>query len=88
MGLFNAELRVLSSGPLHIPGCCRGAKEVGDIVNLRQARKAARRDPEAQQAAVNRLLHGRTKSERKLAAARNAQAQRNLDQARVKTGDE
>jgi hypothetical protein len=61
---------------------------VGDIVNLRQARKAARRDQEAKQAAVNRLLYGRTKAERKLAVARSAKAQRNLDQARVKTGDE
>jgi Domain of unknown function (DUF4169) len=61
---------------------------MGDIVNLRQARKTARRDQEARQAAVNRLLHGRTKAERKLEAARNAQARRSLDQTRVETGDE
>jgi hypothetical protein len=61
---------------------------MGDIVNLRQARKQARRDQDARQADANRLRHGRTKAERKLETARNARTQRNLDQTRVETGDE
>jgi hypothetical protein len=61
---------------------------MGDIVNLRQARKQARRDQDARQAASNRLRHGRTKAERNLAAAREAKAHRHLDHTRVETGDE
>ena len=61
---------------------------MGDIVNLRKARKAVRRDQEARQAVANRLLHGRSKAERSLDAARNAKARRLLDQVRVETGDE
>jgi hypothetical protein len=61
---------------------------MGDIVNLRHARKQARRDQDTQQAAANRLRHGRTKVDRKLEAARAAKAHRHLDQIRVETGDE
>jgi hypothetical protein len=61
---------------------------MGDLVNLRKARKAAQGRLHEQQAASNRLKHGRNKSERSLAAARNAKAHRDLDRHRIETGDE
>ena len=61
---------------------------MGDVVNLRKARKAAKRQHDEQRAAANRLLHGRSKAERKLGTARDAKARRDLDQHRVETGDE
>ena len=38
--------------------------------------------------AGNRLLHGRSKAERNLDAARDTKARQDLDQHRVETGDE
>ena len=61
---------------------------MGDVVNLRKARKAATRQHDEQRAAANRQLHGRSKAERKLGIARDAKARRDLDQHRVETGDE
>ena len=61
---------------------------MGDVVNIRKARKAAKRRHDEQQAATNRVLHGRSKAERELDAARDAKARRNLDLHRVETGDE
>ena len=61
---------------------------MGDLVNLRRARKAAERELMRQGAAANRLKHGRSKAERNLAAARAAKARRDLDQHRIKSGDE
>ena len=61
---------------------------MGDIIKLREARKQANRLREVERAAANRLLHGRTKAERKLVEAREAKAHRDLDQHRVDTGDE
>jgi len=55
---------------------------MGEVVNLRQARKAkARRDKEAQ-AATNRALHGRTKAERAADAAERSRAEQLLDGAK------
>ena len=61
---------------------------MGDVVNLRQARKQAGRKLDQQRAVTNRLLHGRSKGERNLDTARQAKARRELDQHRVETGDE
>jgi Domain of unknown function (DUF4169) len=61
---------------------------MGDIVNLRRARKNAKRLAAERNAAVNRLLHGRGKAERELEAARAAKARRDLDRQRIETGDE
>jgi hypothetical protein len=61
---------------------------MGDVVNIRKARKDATRRRDGLQAATNRLLHGRSKAERKLGSARDAKACRELDQHRVETGDE
>jgi Domain of unknown function (DUF4169) len=40
---------------------------MGDIVNLRQARKSRKRADDESQAAANRLKYGRTKSDKRLA---------------------
>jgi hypothetical protein len=61
---------------------------MGEVVNLRQARKQAKREHDAKQAATNRLRHGRSKADRQLEATRAAKAHRGLDSHRVETGDE
>ena len=55
---------------------------MGEVINLRTARKAkARRDKEAQ-AATNRALHGRTKAERAADDATRERLQSTLDGAK------
>jgi hypothetical protein len=55
---------------------------MGEVVNLRQARKAkARRDKEAT-AAANRALHGRNKAERAAEDAEKARINRTLEGAK------
>ena len=61
---------------------------MGDVVNLRRARKNAERRAADEFAAANRLLHGRSKAERKLDTARKEKARRDLERHRIKTGDE
>jgi hypothetical protein len=61
---------------------------MGDIVNLRKARKNAERSLREQAAATNRIKHGRSKAERNLETARQAKLRHHLDQHRVDTGDE
>ena len=60
---------------------------MGDIVNLRRARKQADRKVGELNAAANRLTHGRNKSERALDQAKNDKARRDLDQRQIETGD-
>jgi hypothetical protein len=60
---------------------------MGDIVNLRKARKKIERQLDECQAAANRLIHGRSKAERNAEAARKAKARRDIDQHQVETGD-
>jgi len=60
---------------------------MGDLVNLRTARKRAKRREAEQAAASNRLDHGRTKAERKLEQFRGDRARRNFDQHRIETGE-
>ncbi len=52
---------------------------MGEIVNLRQARKAKARDEKAKTADANRTLHGTPKHLRNLAKARSDKAARDLD---------
>jgi hypothetical protein len=61
---------------------------MGDIVNLRSARKRAKRRAQDVRATANRLAHGRSKAERALAAARRAKGQRDLDAQRIPGDDE
>jgi len=58
---------------------------MGDIVNLHKARKEAKRKKEADKAAENRVVHGRSKAERATAEARDAKACRDLDQHQMQT---
>ena len=60
---------------------------MAEVVNLRAARKRAKRKADDAQAETNRLAHGRPKAERKLDTARQEQAVRHLDRHRIETGD-
>lgn len=60
---------------------------MGDIVNLRTARKRIKRLKAEQTATANRLTFGRTKAERTQTRASSDKVQRNLDQHRIETGD-
>jgi hypothetical protein len=60
---------------------------MGDIVNLRTARKQAARLKANRKAEQQRRAHGRTKSERVLSAARDEKARRTLDQHRLGNGE-
>jgi Domain of unknown function (DUF4169) len=60
---------------------------MGDLVNLRTARKRAKRRQAERAAASNRLLHGRSKAEQALEQSRSDQAQSNLDRHRIEPGD-
>jgi hypothetical protein len=61
---------------------------MGEVVNLRKARKSAEREREQTLAAANRLKHGRRRSDREIEVSRNAKARRDLDRHRVETGDD
>jgi hypothetical protein len=56
---------------------------MGDLVNLKQFKKRARRERSEQEAAANRAWFGRTKSERALDEARASRAGDLLDQHRI-----
>jgi hypothetical protein len=60
---------------------------MSEIVNLRTARKRAKRREAEQQAAANRHVHGRSKQELTLARAIEEKAQHSLDGHRIETGD-
>jgi uncharacterized protein DUF4169 len=60
---------------------------MGELVNLRKARKQAKRNADAQRAAANRLLHGRPKARRSLDAARAEQRHRRLEAHKIDTGE-
>lgn len=60
---------------------------MGDLVNLRTARKRAKRRQAEQEASSNRLAHGRSKAERALEQSRSDRAQSNLDKHWIETGD-
>ncbi|MEZ5655619.1 MAG: DUF4169 family protein [Sphingobium sp.] len=55
---------------------------MGDVVNLRMARKAKKRSEAEALAATNRALHGRTKAQKQADAAEKARADRTLDGAK------
>ncbi len=52
---------------------------MADVINLRLARKARKRDDAARQADANRARHGETKAARQLREAEAARAARQLD---------
>lgn len=61
---------------------------MGEIVNLRTARKAAARRRSAAHAAENRLAYGRSKAERSLQDARSNKVRRELDAHQIETEDD
>jgi hypothetical protein len=55
---------------------------MGDVVNLRAARKVAERDAARVKATENAAKHGRSKALKALEAARKSKAVRDLDGAK------
>jgi hypothetical protein len=60
---------------------------VAEVINLRTVRKRAKRQQRDKSADANRLAFGQQKHVRKLEAARQAKANRDLDRRRIETGD-
>lgn len=60
---------------------------MAELVNLRTARKQAKRGHSEQQANANRLAHGHPKHLRKLEEAHQEKVGRELDRHRIETGD-
>ena len=56
---------------------------MADVVNLRMARKQAKRRQAEQDAAQRRLAHGRGKAEKALQRAQTRKAERELDRHRL-----
>jgi Domain of unknown function (DUF4169) len=61
---------------------------MAEIINLRAARKRAKRDDDAKRAQAMRRAHGRSKAERLLEQARNDKARRDLEAHRIEAGDD
>jgi Domain of unknown function (DUF4169) len=61
---------------------------MGQVVNLRTHRRRAVRQQASDEAAANRVKHGRSKAQRTLDVARSAKASRDLDGHRTDTGDQ
>jgi hypothetical protein len=60
---------------------------MGEVVNLRKVRKQLKRRNDAERAAENRVVHGRSKAERSLEEARSTKIDRYLDGHRIEPGD-
>ena len=60
---------------------------MGDVVNLHKTRKRAQRQKQADAAAQNRIVHGRSKAERDVADAQAAKASRDLDRHRIQSNN-
>jgi hypothetical protein len=56
---------------------------MGPIVNLRTVRKAAKRRQAEQEAAQNRLVHGRSKAEKALQRSRDDNTRQMLERHRI-----
>ena len=60
---------------------------MGPVVNLRSARKQAKRRQAELDAAQNRVVHGQPKSAKALARAQREQAQNAIEQHRIERKD-
>lgn len=60
---------------------------MGDVINLRKARKLAEKQEDAKRTAANRIVHGRSKADRALETARAQKIRRVLDAHRIDPGD-
>jgi hypothetical protein len=54
-----------------------------DVINLRRARKEREREARAAEAAANRLLHGRSKGEKRVTLLEAERLNRTVDGARL-----
>jgi hypothetical protein len=79
---------VIGARPSRVRNLGRVDGAMTKVVNLNLARKRTRRDAEEQRAQQNRLLHGRTKAEKKLNQAQSEAARRHLDSHHIKSGDD
>ncbi|MFL6798226.1 MAG: DUF4169 family protein [Xanthobacteraceae bacterium] len=61
---------------------------MGDIINLRRARKRADRRAAEEAAAANRLVHGRSKADRELDSARRGKERGDLERHRLEKDKE
>lgn len=61
---------------------------MGDVINLRQARKAAKRAGDARDAAANRLRFGRTKGQKAADVLEARRAAAAIDGARLERKDD
>jgi uncharacterized protein DUF4169 len=66
---------------------CGGNSKMGEVVNLRKARKQAAKQQDAKRAAANRIVHGRSKAERALETARAQKLRRLVDAHKIDSGD-
>jgi F0F1-type ATP synthase membrane subunit b/b' len=60
---------------------------MAELINLRNARKRAKRRADEARADANRCLHGQSKHARNLADAERAKADRDLEGHRIEPGD-
>jgi len=60
---------------------------MAELINLRTARKRAKRQQDEAHADANCLAHGQPKHQRAFAAAQAERANRNLDARRIDKGD-
>jgi Domain of unknown function (DUF4169) len=60
---------------------------MAELVNLRTARKRAKRRADDQRADTNRLAHGRPTHQRKLEDAQQSKVSRDLEGHRIDRGD-
>ncbi len=60
---------------------------MGDVINLRKVRKQAKKRDDAERAAANRIVHGRSKVERDLQAGNVDRLNRHLDGHKIDSGD-
>lgn len=62
-------------------------QQMAEIINLRNARKRARRQLSERRAAAARVSHGMSKADRMLAKANTDKIRRELDEHRIETGE-
>jgi hypothetical protein len=60
---------------------------MAELVNLRMARKRAKRRDDDRRADAHRLAHGQSTRQRKLEDAQRTKASRDLDRHRIDIGD-
>jgi hypothetical protein len=60
---------------------------MGEVINLRKARKQAKKREDAERAASNRAVHCQTKAEKTFETTRAEQMRRHLDAHKLDSGD-